>query len=254
MDTTGAFIGPILALIYLKFYPGEYQKLFFYSLIPAIFVAILLYQVKEKYTEGKKGEKNLFIESLTYWKEASASYKEVVLIILGFTLINSSDMFLLLKAREVLGSDVLVVACYIFYNFIYASSSYPMGILSDKIGQKKVFVIGLLFFASTYLLIGFSQNSITLFAAFLLYGLYAASTEGVSKAWISSLCKKEDLGVALGFQSTTQSICAMIASIIAGLLWTNISSQSVFIFSGIGSIIIALLISFKKSLFDKKLN
>jgi MFS family permease len=242
LDTTGAFIGPILALVYLHYYPGEYQKLFMISLVPAVAVAMLLMLVKEKRTERKNEERNIFWSSIAYWKESSLEYKKVVTLILVFTLVNSSDMFLLFKVKEITNSDESVIKMYIFYNMIYAASAYFFGVISDKIGRLKVYAIGLIFFAVTYLLIGLTTNLLLLYLAFMFYGLFSASTEGISKAWISSLCKKEDLGVALGFQNTTQSICVMFASFLAGIIWINIGSNAVFIISGIVAMIISIVV------------
>lgn len=252
MDTTGAFIGPILALVYLHYYPGEYQKLFMLSLVPAVAVAMLLMLVKEKRTIGKKEEKNIFWSSLSYWKESTLEYKKVVSLILVFTLVNSSDMFLLLKVKEITNSDESVIKMYIFYNMIYAASAYYLGVLSDKIGKLKIYALGLVFFAATYLTIGLTSNITMLYLAFVMYGLFSASTEGISKAWISSLCKKEDLGVALGFQNTTQSICVMFASFIAGLIWIKVGSSAVFIMSGIVAFFLAILIVYMSKLKSQK--
>lgn len=252
LDTTGAFIGPILALVYLHYYPGEYQKLFMLSLVPAVAVAMLLMMVKEKRTEGKNEEKNIFWSSINYWKESTLEYKKVVTLILIFTLVNSSDMFLLLKVKEITNSDESVIKMYIFYNMIYAASAYFLGVISDKVGRLKVYALGLIFFAATYLLIGLTTNIFLLYLAFVLYGLFSAATEGISKAWISSLCKKEDLGVALGFQNTTQSICVMFASFFAGIIWIKISSNAVFIMSGTVAFILAILIVYMSKIKSQK--
>lgn len=246
MDTTGAFLGPIIALIYLHYHPGEYKKIFFYSLIPAIFVITFLWLVKEKKIEKKVEKKNIFIASFSYWIEASAEYKKAIVMICLFTLSNSSDMFLLLKARDVVGNDFDVIRFYILYNIIYASSSYYIGKLSDKIGKKKTYSLGLLFFAMAYLLIGTSHSLPLISLGFILYGLFSAATEGVSKAWISSLCHESDLGVALGFQNTTQSICAMLASFLAGGIWQQWGSIYVFLFSASVAIMIAVYNLFNK--------
>lgn len=246
MDTTGAFIGPILALIYLHFFPGEYRKLFILSLLPAVAVAFLLLKVKEVKSVGKKEAKSIFFSSFSYWKEASSQYKKVVIIILVFTLVNSSDMFLLLKVKEVTGSDLSVIKFYIFYNFVYASLSYTLGSLSDRHGRMKIYALGLIFFAMAYLLIGTASAEWILYLAFFFYGLFAASTEGISKAWISSLCKKEDLGVALGLQNTTQSICAMFASFIAGFVWMKFGSMFVFLMSGVITLFIVIILFWLK--------
>jgi MFS family permease len=244
LDTTGAFIGPILALIYLHYYPGEYQRLFILSLIPTFIIILLLWNVKEAKRAGKKESRSIFISSMLYWKEATSEYKKVVSLILVFTLVNSSDMFLLLRVKEITGSDTDVIKFYIYYNIVYAALSYSFGSLSDRLGRFKVYTFGLLLFSATYLLVGLATSSWMLYLAFLLYGGFAASTEGISKAWISSLCKKEDLGVAIGFQNTTQSICAMSASFLAGLIWMQFGSTAVFVMSGSVTLLIVLILIF----------
>ena len=242
MDTFGAFIGPILALLYLHYHPGEYRKLFMYALIPAIFVVFSLMFLKEKKIEKKIENGNLFFSSLTYWKIASPDYKRIISLIILFTLVNSSDMFLLLKARSSGMSDVQAVSLYIFYNFIYAISSYQMGILSDRIGRKKVFLMGLGFFVITYGGMAFNTRMDIFYILFFFYGLFAATTEGITKAWISNLCKKVDLATALGFQSTTQSLAGMLASFIAGLIWYSFGSQYVFMLASFVTLIIAIFL------------
>jgi MFS family permease len=242
LDTLGAFFGPILALIYLHFHPGNYHRLFAFALIPAFFVVITLAFVKEKPVEKKIEKGNPFWNSLTYWKIATPEYKRIISVILLFTLMNSSDMFLLLKAKESGLSDVKMISLYIFYNFIYALSSYRMGVLSDSMGKKKIFLTGLVFFIITYAGMAFAQTFWVYFLLFAFYGLFAACTEGITKAWISNLCKKVDLATALGFQSTTQSIAAMLASFIAGAIWMGYGSPAVFLFSSLGAGIVAIIL------------
>jgi MFS family permease len=246
-DTLGAFVGPILTLIYLHYHPGEYRKLFVYAIIPAIFLILLLYFIKEKQHEKKKETGNLFWNSITYWKIASSEYKRVILLILFFTLMNSSDMFLLLKAKDSGMSDIQTVSLYILYNFVYAISSYQMGILSDRIGRKAIFLTGLFFFILTYGGMAFNTATAGFYVLFIFYGLFAASTEGISKAWISNLCEKRDIATALGFQATTQSIAAMLASFIAGGLWAFTGSNSVFLFSAVGTSLIFIFLLKEKA-------
>lgn len=242
MDTLGAFVGPILALIYLHYYPGEYRKLFLFALIPALFVAGSLALVKEKPREKKIEKGNLFWSSLRYWKIATPEYKRILILIIVFTLVNSSDMFLILKARESGLSDVQTITLYIFYNLVYALSSYRMGILSDRIGKKNVFLIGLCFFVLTYAGMAFNSRLDVFYLLFIFYGLFAAATEGITKAWISNLCEKVDLATALGFQATTQSIAAMIASSMAGIIWMAFGAQTMFTLSALGALVIAVML------------
>lgn len=242
LDTFGAFVGPILALIYLHFYPGEYKKLFAFALFPALFVILTLAFVKEKPVVKKVEQGNPLWNSLTYWKNASHEYKRIISVILLFTLMNSSDMFLLLKAKESGLTDVQMISLYVFYNLIYAVSSYKMGVLSDSIGKKKIFLLGLFFFIATYAGMAFNRELWGFYLLFVCYGLFAACTEGITKAWISNLCHKEDMATALGFQSTTQSIAAMLASFIAGAIWMGYGSAAVFLFSALGATVVAVIL------------
>ncbi len=242
MDTFGAFLGPILALVFLHYHPGEFKKLFSYALIPAIFVIVSLTFVKEKKIEKKKESGSLFWSSLTYWKIATIEYKRVITLVLLFTLINSSDMFLLLKARESGLSDVQTISLYIFYNLIYAVSSYQMGIFSDRFGKKRVFLFGLSFFVITYAGMSFNSRIDIFYVLFFFYGLFAAATEGITKAWVSNLCQKVDLATALGFQSTTQSIASMLASLMAGMIWYSLGSSYVFLLASIVTVIIIIFL------------
>ncbi|MGZ3790172.1 MAG: MFS transporter [Bacteriovorax sp.] len=248
LDTIGAFMGPILALVYLHFYPGQYKNLFIYALVPAVFVVIALSFVKEKRHEGKAEKGSAFWSSLTYWKSASPEYKRIISLILIFTLMNSSDMFLLLKVKESGHSDAQSISLYIFYNFIYAVCSYQMGLLSDKIGRKKVFILGLGFFVITYGGMANASRIEVFYLLFFIYGLFAACYEGIVKAWISNLCDRRDLATALGFQATTQSIAAMFASFIAGLIWHFFGSQYVFMLASLVTLAVASLLYREKQI------
>lgn len=242
LDTIGAFLGPILALVYLHYYPGEYRNLFIYALIPAVLAVIALSFVKEKRQEGKIENGNAFWSSLTYWKMATPEYKRVIIPVLIFTLVNSSDMFLLLKVKESGHSDVQSISLYIFYNFIYAATSFQMGMFADKIGKKKVFVLGLIFFGVTYGGMAFVQKIEWFYVLFFFYGLFAACYEGIIKAWISNLCHQRDLATAIGFQATTQSVTGMFASFSAGAIWHFFGSQYVFMLSSIVTFVVATLL------------
>lgn len=242
LDTLGAFVGPILALIYIRHYPGAYRSLFLYALIPACFLAGVLFFVKEKPVEKKVESGNPFWNSLNYWKIASPEYKRIISLILFFTLMNSSDMFLLLRAHEIGLSDVETISLYILYNFVYASSSYQMGLWADRFGKKKIFITGLIFFAITYGGMAFIKERNWLYLMFIFYGLFAASTEGITKAWISNLCERVDLATALGFQSTTQSLAAMLASFLAGAIWMTWGPTTMFFFSALGAMIVAVIL------------
>jgi MFS family permease len=220
MDTLGAVTGPALALAYLYFYPESYKTLFFLAFIPAILGIGFTFLVKEKKKEPRVNRtKTSFFDFIRYFRESPIAYRRLVMGLLLFALINSSDIFLLLKIKESGASDVTTIGSYIFYNLIYALLSYPLGVLADKIGVKKVFVGGLVLFAGVYFLMGIGSSAYVFVIAFVLYGIYAAATEGIAKAWISNMVNKQDTATAIGTYTGFQSLCTLLASSLTGLLW-----------------------------------
>jgi len=244
-DTLGAVLGPSLALLYLYFYPKNYTHLFYIAFIPGIIAVIFSFVLKDKKQTIITAKKaTSFFSFLKYWKTSPIIYRKVVLGLLAFTLFNSSDVFLLLKAKQAGLDDTMVIGVYIFYNLIYALFSFPLGTLADKIGLKKMFVIGLILFAIVYFGMSISNDIYAFTGLFFLYGIYAAATEGISKAWISNITDKKDTATAIGTYSGFQSICTMLASSIAGLVWFKFGASATFIISGIIAALVALYFIF----------
>ncbi|MBK9329523.1 MAG: MFS transporter [Sphingobacteriales bacterium] len=234
MDTLGAVLGPSIALLYLYFYPEQYKTLFYIAFIPGMFAFISTFLLKEKQRPvpvKKKTSASLF-SFLHYWKDSPAEYRKLVIGLLAFTLFNSSDVFLLLKAKQSGLSDTLVIGVYIFYNLIYALFAFPLGILADKIGLKSMFISGLVLFVIVYIGMSTGSGITSIAILFFLYGIYAAATEGVSKAWISNITDKKDTATAIGTYTGFQSICTMMASSLAGLIWYNYGAAATFIVTG----------------------
>lgn len=255
MDTVGAAIGPILALLFLYFYPGEYKTLFYLAFIPGILSILLIFLLKEKKRPVSTMGKGGFFSFFHYWKIASPGFRKVVPGLLLFALFNSSDVFLLLITKETIGNDTVMIldatftadtitiAAYVFYNLVYAAASYPMGVLADKLGFKKIILFGFGLFALVYGGFAFSPSVPVIFILFTVYGIYAAATEGVIKAWITNLAGGENTATAIGFYTSCESICTLLASIIAGVLWASAGSTSTFIAtSGIALVVCVYLL------------
>lgn len=233
MDTLGAVLGPVFALIYLYFYPTDYKNLFFIAFIPGLLAVLASFLLKDK--KGQTEEKEApvsFFSFFRYWKESPAAYKKLVTGLLVFTLFNSSDVFLLLKAKESGLDDTAVIGVYIFYNLIYAIFAFPIGILADKIGLKAIYITGLALFSAVYFGMSFTTEVYYFLALFFLYGVYSAATEGISKAWISNIIDKKDTATAIGTFSGFQSICTMLASSLTGLVWFQFGATAAFLLTG----------------------
>jgi MFS family permease len=251
MDTLGAVIGPAIALVFLYFFPDNYKSLFLWSIIPGLLVIMLTRLIKEKKipqpasSNTKRSVKDVFA-FVGYWKYSSPEYKKLVSGLLLFALFNSSDVFLLLKMKETGMGDTAILGIYIFYNFMYAIFAYPVGILADKIGLKEIFLTGLAVFAAVYIGFAFNNNLVIFFLLFVLYGLYNAATDGISKAWISNIVDKKDTATAIGTYTGFQSICAFIASSLCGLLWVGFGAKDTFLITAVITVLVIIYLSFNK--------
>lgn len=233
MDTLGAVIGPLLALIYLYFYPEQYKTLFLLAVIPGVLAILFTFLVKEKSSKSGISKRVGLLYAFQYWKQSTPQYKKLITGLLIFALINSSDLLLLLRIKENGYSDQEVISVYIFYNLVYALLAFPLGKLADRIGLKKIFLLGLFFFVITYGGFAFSQSISVYLMLFFCYGFYAAATEGISKAWISGLVQKQDTASAIGTYTGFQSIAALIASSLAGFLWYRFGAMTAFLFTAV---------------------
>jgi MFS family permease len=133
----------------------------------------------------------------------------------------------------------MVISIYIFYNLIYALFAFPFGIIADKMGLKTIFVTGLIVFAAVYLGMSLNTNIYFFFGLFFLYGIYAAATEGISKAWITNITDKKNTATAIGTYSGLQSIFAMLSSSLTGLIWFQFGARTAFILTGIIALFVA---------------
>jgi len=230
MDTFGAVLGPIAALVFLYFRPNDYKTLFLIAFLPgvaAVSTTLLLKDKKQNRPIVKVPTP--FFSFLNYWKVSPPMYRKVVIGLLVFALFNSSDMLLLLKVKQSGMADTYVIGLYIFYNLIYALTAFPLGAIADKFSLKTVFTSGLVLFAVVYLGMAVTANIYIYLALFFLYGLYAASTEGIAKAWISNITDKKDTATAIGSFAGFQSLAAMVASSLAGVIWYWFGAEAAFI-------------------------
>ncbi len=245
MDTLGAVLGPSLALLYLYFFPEDYRTLFYIAFLPGLLAILTTFLLKDKKQINPKPKTTTsFFSFLHYWKESPVIYRKVVLGLLAFTLFNSSDVFLLLKAKQAGLSDTMVIGVYIFYNLIYALCAFPVGVIADKIGLKTTLITGLVFFAIVYFGFSFNTNIYWFFVLFFFYGIYAAATEGISKAWISNITDKKDTATAIGTYAGFQSIATMIASSLAGIIWYQTGAAATFLVAAIVSLVVIIYFIF----------
>lgn len=238
-DTLGAVVGPLVALLFLYFFPQQYNMLFLLAFIPGAGAVVLSLLLRDKKVSRPTHIKRVsFFSFLRYWKEAVTEYKRVVAGLLVFALFNSSDVFLLLKVKEAGLSDNLMIALYIFYNLSYALSAFPLGIIADRWGLKLVLIIGLFLFSVVYCGMALSSHLAFFLVLFFLYGIHAAATESVAKAWIARLSPEKDTGTAIGVYSALQSLLLMLASWLTGFLWVQFNPAVALLISSVAALLV----------------
>jgi MFS family permease len=244
MDTAGAIVGPVIALCYLNIFPAAYRELFLIAFIPGVFAVAITFMLSENKIASKLVRRSGILSFVKYPAKSSAAYRKVFVGLLVFALVNSSDVFLLLRMKDNGATDTQVIGIYIFYNLVYALSAYPIGILADRVGLKKMIVAGLFLFAIAYGGMAFATTQFSFLVLFVIYGIYAAATEGISKALISNISPKNETATAIGTFTAFQSVASMLASFLAGWIWYTLGPQFVFIYAAIVSTATALYFLF----------
>ncbi len=229
MYSAGAVIGPIIALLLLYFFHNNIRLILYLAIIPAFLSLIFFVFIKE----GKRKVETTKVKISFSLKKLPGQFKIFLLGMAIFSLGNSSDSFIILRAKT-LGLDLmLVISAYILYNLVYSLASTPAGRISDKIGAKKVFLLGIFIYALVYLGFAFNIKPILVWPFFAIYGFYIALTDGVAKALIGSYIPKEKAATAYGVFYTISSICTLLASVIGGLLWSLVSPSFTFVFAAV---------------------
>jgi MFS family permease len=158
------------------------------------------------------------------FKNIDGRFKIFLLVVMLFTLGNSSDAFIVLRAQERGLSVLQVMLMLMTFNLIYAILSGPLGALSDRIGRRKLIIAGWLAYGLVYLGFALSRTGWQVWILFMLYGIYYAATEGVVKAMIADLVSPQQRGTAYGLYNAAVGLTALPASLIAGLLWQGMGT------------------------------
>ncbi|MCL2130100.1 MAG: MFS transporter [Treponema sp.] len=227
LDLLGTAIGIMLAFIILTQNSNNFKKIFLYSLIPAILGIIIILFVKDK--KEKAAKKDISFN----WKSLDKRFKLFLIFIFIFTLGNSSNAFILLRAYNAGFTAQNAILLYFIYNITASILSYPLGSLSDKLGRKNILCIGYFLYGLVYFGIGLLSGKIIFIALFIIYGFYTAFTAGIERALIVEIVPETQKASALGLHAAIVGIGLLPASIIAGVLWDLMGQAIPFVFGGI---------------------
>jgi MFS family permease len=236
MDTLGAVLGPLVAVALLASGVSLRSALWL-TVVPAVLTMLLLRRISDPPPRTPVTPHDAPSER----PRLPRSFWVVLAIWVVFSLGNSSDVFLLLRARDLGLGTTLAVLSYAAYNLVYASLSWPLGALSDRVPRPWVLGGGLIVFALVYLGFAAASASWVVWPLFLVYGAYVAATEGVARAWVGEHAPERAGGTAYGVFSAATGAGLLAASVLAGLLWSHVSPRAPFVV-GAASAAVALVL------------
>ena len=242
MDMAGSALGILTAYLIMRFsHNFSYRSIFVLSIFPTLMCLGMFIFIREK----KSIPLPVVRESLLRnYQRLDVQLKLYLLVALLFTLGNSSNTFLLLRAKSLGIGDASVILLYFVYNLSASLLSIPMGRLSDQVGRKKLLVSGYLIYTLVYLGFAFAKQPGFLFASFTLYGAYTAMVSGVERAYIAEISPPDLKGTMLGMHATIVGVALLPASVIAGLLWDTFGVAVPFVFGSCLSLSAALVLFF----------
>jgi MFS family permease len=238
MDTLGAVVGPAIAMLLLQLQSGNYQMVFWLSMVPGVMaVFTIIFFIRDKRTSAyRPGERPRLSIRHFNWR-----MKFFILIATIFALGNSSDAFLILRAEQVGIAPVLIPAVYLTFNLIYSLSAIPAGIAADRFGKKPLIMIGFILFAGLYFGFAVAGTAASIWVLFSFYGLFMGLTEGIQKGFLATIIPSDFKATAFGVYATFVGLAALPASVIGGLLWDRVSPAATFYFGSATAAVAAIL-------------
>ena len=239
MDTLGAVLGPLLGLLGYQLLDQQIAPLLYVAIIPAVASVLLIALVRERPRTGPRTPRRPVFEGL---RDLPRRFWRVTAVVVGFGLVNFPDALLLLRLNEIGFGVVEVILAYVTYNLVYALASFPAGVLADRLPHSAVFGVGLVFFAVGYLGLGLTTDPVLAWLLIGVYGLFTACTDGVGKAWVSTLVGSDRQSSAQGVFQGGSGLAILVAGVWAGLLWGADGRLPLLISGAVGGCFAAVLL------------
>ena len=241
MDNLGSMIGPLLAAGLLAL-QVPLKDIFLWSAIPAVLCVALTLLIKEPARAEPLHLKATATGISWQLSDMPLAYKRYLLVIALFTLGNSSNMFLLLRAKDAGLSDAQIPLLWALVSGVASVFSTPLSALSDRLGRQRLLISGYGAYALFYLgMSALGQNTWAIYGLFMFYGLFMAATEGVEKAMVADLAPADKRGTAFGWFNLVAGLFLLPASVIFGWLYESWTPQAAFLFSASCALLAALL-------------
>jgi MFS family permease len=228
MDHAGAVTGPLIASVFLFFYPDALRAVFALTFIPGIVVVLILLRVPDTRTAGAARESDAPPQTREQRQPLSGELYRAILVVFLFSLGNASDAFLLLRMSDLGVAIFWIPLLWSALHVVKVVASLVGGDLSDRLGRRAPIAAGWTIYAAVYAGFAYFDTVATVIAAFLIYGVYFGLTEGVEKAWIADLAPAASRGTAFGIYNAALGVGSLLASLVFGWLWTRYSPASAF--------------------------
>ena len=238
LDTLGAVVGPALAFFLLSALAGDFRKVFWISMVPgiiAILVIIFFIKEKKKALPARHDRPKLTLAHFD-WR-----FKFFVLITTIFAIGNSSDVFLILRAQQLGVTTFMIPVIYLTFNLVYSLSAIAAGLAADKFGKKRVVLLGFILFVVIYYGFAVAGSAAAAWRLFALYGIFMGLTEGVQKAFLTTIIPPDFKATAFGIYNTAIGLALFPASLIGGWLWDHFSPSATFYYGAAMAAVSTLL-------------
>jgi MFS family permease len=241
MDHAGAVAGPLVASAFLFFRPEDYRTLFAWTIVPGIVVVLLLTRLRD---DRAPASPHNTPPTLTGWRDLPSRLWVLVAILFIFTLGNASDAFILLRLSDIGVGAAWIPIVWAALHVVKATSSVIGGALSDRLGRRRLIATGWIVYALVYFAFAVFDGRGLFITIFLIYGLYYGMTEGAERALIADLTPEGLRGTAFGLYNAAIGVGALIASVLFGVVWTEVSPAAAFVLGGALALAAAALLVF----------
>ena len=248
MDHAGAIAGPLVATAYLAWRPEDYRGLFALTIVPGLIVIALVWTTREPAAPGEAATPASPARpavpaspfSLT-WSSLPVTTRRFLLVLVLFSLGNSTDAFLLIKLEASGVPIAWLPLAWAALHVVKSASSVVGGMVSDRVGYRALIIAGWIYYAGIYASLAFAESAMLVVALFLAYGLFFGLTEGPEKALVAELSPRASHGTAFGFYNAALGLGVLAASVMFGALWVSVSPAAAFL-TGAGIAVLAALL------------
>lgn len=246
IDTAGAALGPVVALLLLVQAPDDLQRIFYWAAVPGVIAVSLTFLLREKRAPSADGSErpSPWRATLRFAKNMDRVPRRLLTIFAIVALLKSTDMFLLLRAKELGLSTAWVIGVYVAFNVMYAIGSYVMGWQADRRGFRQVYLVGLAALATTYGILALrAVDGLWIAAAFVIYGVFAATYDGLTAAWMSLHVPDLEGGTGLGVLFGAQAVAGLVGSLVIATAWVSFGAQWVFLAIALACLLLIAIMS-----------